>query len=214
MSTATTQDLAADAQQREMVRRLKDGDQDVLNDILQSLGGVVLWKLRQTFFPLFKEPDLEEIVGDALFRVWESRDAFDPERGSLLSWFLRIARNVALDYRKCGWRQAQEKECAFPYDDWQAPEPAFEDDEAEGRPASVAYQDLVKILDTLEEKDRQIILAYARCAGEGSWTGPLVDELGMSAGAIRTRAHRLLRTIRREMQNYGHDADSLSERVL
>jgi RNA polymerase sigma factor (sigma-70 family) len=200
-STETTQDQAAGAQ-ADMVRRLKSGDQDVLNDILRTYGGLVLWKLRQAFSPAFKETDLEEIVGDALYRVWESRDSYTAERGSLLNWFMRIARNVALDYRKHGWRKAQAQECSFALEDWQVPH-RDDDDQDEPDSPSAAYQDLVAILDGLEERDRSILLTYAESAG-GSWTGPLVEELGMKAGALRTRAHRLIELVRRAMHERGH----------
>ena len=186
-----------------MVRRLKAGDPDVLGDILQAYGGLVHWKLRQAFAPAFKEADLEDIVGDALYRVWESRDSFAPERGSLANWFLRIARNVALDYRKHAWRKAQAQECSFALEDWQAPchdRPA-DDDEPSG--PSLAYEDLVALLDRLDERDRSILLAYAQSGG-GSWTAPLVEELKMTAGALRTQAHRLLKWVRRELQARGH----------
>lgn len=196
--------------QADLVRRLVDSDPEVLNDILQAYGGVVMGKLRQAFAPAFRGPDLEEIVVDALYRVWENRASYDSERGSLLTWFLRIARNVAIDHGKRGWRRAQARECALALDDLHLPDRA---EEAEGQPPSAAHQDLLEILDALDGRDRSIILAYARSYGEGSWTGPLVEELGMNAGAIRTRAHRIFYHIRREMQQRGRNADDLPERV-
>ena len=94
------------AVQADMVARLKRGDSDVLAEILQSFGGLIIHHLRSSL-PALNEADLEEIVAEALFRLWTSRDSYVAARGSLLNWLLNIARNAAIDTLRLGWRQAR-----------------------------------------------------------------------------------------------------------
>lgn len=209
MPSVTPQASAANAQ-LELVARLQNGDEDVLNDILQSFGGLVLRKLRRVFFALFNEADLEEILTEALYRVWEKREAYRGERGSLLNWFWHIARNLASDQLKRGWRQVQANQCPFSVEDLHlAVQRGPSGDEDEPRPLPPAQQDLLEILGDLSAKNRAIILAFAAAHGDGVWTAPLVEEFGMSPGALRTKAHRLLVKIRKEMQKRGYEVHDL-----
>src|SRR5208282_3145990 len=111
----TMQNLSA-AAQLDLGVRLKRGDQDVLNGILHAFGGRIARTLRTTF-PSLREPDVEEILAESLFRVWTNRASYAADKGSLLAWFTRIARNVAIDALKPRWRQAQALERPFPDDD-------------------------------------------------------------------------------------------------
>src|SRR5262245_54685279 len=40
----------------------------------------------------------EDIVNDALATAFAKRDSYDPSRGRLYAWLLRIAKNKALDF--------------------------------------------------------------------------------------------------------------------
>lgn len=45
--------------------------------------------------------DAEDVTADVFFEVWSRRDRFDPERGTLRSYVLMLARSRAIDlYRK------------------------------------------------------------------------------------------------------------------
>ncbi len=41
--------------------------------------------------------DAEEVAQDAFVRAWKYASSYDPRRGSVSSWLLRIVRNVAVD---------------------------------------------------------------------------------------------------------------------
>lgn len=48
----------------------------------------------------------EEVLQDAFMRYWEKIDQYDPAKGRLFTWMLRIARNLALDkLRSKGMKQ-------------------------------------------------------------------------------------------------------------
>ncbi|MDP8980018.1 MAG: sigma-70 family RNA polymerase sigma factor [Acidobacteriota bacterium] len=42
----------------------------------------------------------EDLVQEVFFRAWEYADAFDESRGSVAGWLLRVAHNIAIDYRR------------------------------------------------------------------------------------------------------------------
>lgn len=41
--------------------------------------------------------EAEDVVQDVFLRLWHSADQFDPQRGTFKGWFMRMARNYALD---------------------------------------------------------------------------------------------------------------------
>ena len=206
--TSIMPNLSANAQ-LDIVTRLQRDDQGALKDILQLFGSLVIGKLRLAL-PSLREGDLEELLAEALYRVWKNRHSYDPAKGSFLNWFLHIARNAAIDTFKIGWRQAQALERPFSASGFDVADERM-DEATQDLPE--AYDDLMEILETLAELDRCIIHAYACARGNGHWTRPLVGELGMSAGAIRTRAHRILAKLRKEMQDRGYEVYDLSREV-
>ena len=55
-----------------------------------ALYGVIFHIVRDT-------PAAEEVLQDALMKIWKNAANFDPEKGSFLNWILQIARNAAID---------------------------------------------------------------------------------------------------------------------
>ena len=92
--------------------RLRAGDDDVLEMILKTHGPPIVALLRQRFSGPLTATDLEDVLAAALFRMWQHRLRFDPERASLRVWFFRIAENVARDVFKHGWHKARQLELA------------------------------------------------------------------------------------------------------
>lgn len=44
--------------------------------------------------------EAEEVAQDAFLRAWRHADAYDPRRGSVATWLLVIARNLAIDHAR------------------------------------------------------------------------------------------------------------------
>ncbi|ALM86814.1 sigma-70 family RNA polymerase sigma factor [Bordetella sp. N] len=51
----------------------------------------------------------EELVQEALFKLWQKADQFDPERATLSTWLYRITRNLYIDHfrNEKGWTAVQ-----------------------------------------------------------------------------------------------------------
>ena len=172
--------------------RLRRGDDAVLADILRCYGPYVAGLLRCTFDWLRTE-DVDDVLAKAIYKLWMNRGYFDPARGSLKTYFFVIARSTAVDLTKQSWFKASLSQ--RPLDDQDPPAPADTDHDHE--PA--LRQDvrrLRQILRQWDEIDRIILLTSTQ---EGYWAKDLARQLGITAGAIRVRRHRLATKLREEM---------------
>jgi RNA polymerase sigma factor (sigma-70 family) len=108
-------------------------DQRALVELLSVYGPKVLGFLKKWFGDTLKEPERESALYQAAYNVWRFADRYDPARGSLQSWFLRIARNAAVSILRGERRNAAAElgsEPAYdPADDCEDDEPAVESKE-------------------------------------------------------------------------------------
>ena len=201
-------------------RRLRDGDEAVLEILLREHGATVRAVLRQKFPTGLDHGDFEDILAIALFRVWSRRDQFDPDRGSLRAWFYRIAANVTKDVLRYGWQKSRQLEVRY--------EPAALSDVAVERsatetPAALAARtveevgnastdegfderlrrELRAIVDELPEAQRRIILADAASRDGKVSSEHLSQELGIPPGTVRVYRRRALARLRNELDLRG-----------
>lgn len=137
----------------------------------------------------------DDVVQEALLRVYEARERYVPGKASLRAWLLRIARNLALNAQRDGARRG-----AAPLDG------AGDDSGERGRladprqvaPGATLVRDeevraLREALDGLERPDREVLdLRYQQ--------GLAFDEIGAVVGssgaAVKQRAWRALSKLR------------------
>ena len=159
--------MASSESDTQLGHRLRSGDESVLEAILRTQGPSVRAVLRSKFFGSLTEPDFEDVLATALFRLWQSRERFDATQSSLRVWFFRIATNVARDVFKHGWHKARRLE--------QAVEPVFladilqtdersDDDDSSVPELLLSSAVLAELLAVLPESQRRIVLADAASA--------------------------------------------------
>lgn len=90
MARAATDEFDDELQ---LLRRIASGDQDALSAIYDRHAACVYGLLRRI---LQDESAAEEIAQDVFFHLWKIAARFDPERGTLRSWLLVMARNRAI----------------------------------------------------------------------------------------------------------------------
>src|SRR5262249_8729773 len=95
MSTSPPSGLPPEEPQQ-LALRLKQGDEAALAAVLRTLGGKVAGGVKKRH-PLLGAEALEAVLAVASLRLWQSRDQYRPERGSLAAWFFVIADNAARD---------------------------------------------------------------------------------------------------------------------
>ena len=76
------------------MERFRAGDALALRQAFDRYGGMVQ---RVGMLRLGNHHDAEELVQQVFVRAWKGREGFNPERGSLGSWLLGIARRLIAD---------------------------------------------------------------------------------------------------------------------
>lgn len=78
----------------DLAEKLLSRDEEALRKVIATYGGVVLGMAKR----VVAEPTLaEEVAQDTFLTLWRRPGAYDPERGSLQSFLLGVARNKSID---------------------------------------------------------------------------------------------------------------------
>src|SRR3954447_26774921 len=78
----------------ELAERLRDGDDTALRSAYDRHGAAVLYLAQRL---LGNRADAEDVTQLTFVAAWAGRDGYDPQRGTMLSWLLGIARRKAID---------------------------------------------------------------------------------------------------------------------
>ena len=140
----------------------------------------------------------EDIVQATFWRLWQSADTYQPERGPFTAWLFRIARNLAIDaYRRHSIRpkaitdenNVESLVDGIPDPDMDVPEQAQ---------ANLMAQQARTALKSLPSEQRQVIeLAYF----SGMTRQETAKVTGQPVGTIHTRARLGLQKFREALEN-------------
>lgn len=168
-----------------LLQRTAQGDERAFARLYQQAGP----KLFALVLAMTRQPDLaEEVLQEALVRIWKSAYRFDPEKGGAMAWLVTIARNRALTALERRPRDRAGAEAP----DWEsiadrAPDPL------EQTLAGSEARALARCLQALErDQRRSIVLAY--------YTGlthvELAQRLGKPLGTVKSWIRRGLLQLR------------------
>ncbi|WPP52380.1 RNA polymerase sigma factor [Catalinimonas niigatensis] len=89
--------------QEQLVDQLRKKDREALSYLYDHYADAIYGVVQR----IVGQNDVaEEVLQDAFMRYWEKIDQYDPAKGRLFTWMLRIARNLALDkLRSKGMKQ-------------------------------------------------------------------------------------------------------------
>lgn len=134
--------------------------------------------------------EAEDVTQDVFLQLWGKADQFDPRRGTFKSWFMRLARNYAVDEIR---RQGREQRLlVVERVDAMLRQTSFED------PAEKVWlrenrRYLLEALRSLPvEQRRAIILAYFG----GFSQSAIAAELGWPLGTVKKRIRLALQKLR------------------
>lgn len=178
------------AERQQQARRFREKDAELWDHVCKRIGQVVaILKSKAAYFNI----DWDDWVQETAKRLWTTRARYDPEKATLAAWMWVVGKHVLVDMIK-----ARATRGRF-LDATQAPEPfsmASDPDRDEQQP-SRAVQDVRELVTELPAKERRII-EHTGAAGE------LTAEIGLSAGAIRVRKHRILAKLRTRLRQRGY----------
>lgn len=137
---------------------------------------------------ILREPAVaEEVAQEVFVRLWRSAASFEPERGRVSTWLLRIAHNLSLNEV----RRRQSRPVVAPEVDWEIEGTRLSDQSEEGDPATMVWmreraQCVREALAQLPVAQRQAIdLAFFGGLSQAEVAAALGDPLGTVKSRIR-----------------------------
>ncbi len=167
---------------------LRRGDPDALAEIHRRYGGVVLSYLRGA---LRDAGAAEDVHQEVFLEVWRRGSSFDPERASLGTWIMVIARSRAIDHLR--------KRIPEPHDP-QGPGGALmrEDEDPSQSPETLVERwRLAVLLAQLPDDEARILRMRFH---EGFSQSEIAERTGIPLGTVKTYMVRGLRRLRELME--------------
>lgn len=195
-------DPSEEAEDLEIAVQMMDRSEEGLRRLLVKYGPKVKGSLKKRFRDVLAEPELDEALNVAALNAWQHADQYDLGKGTLGSWFLRIARNAALDILRGEsrhWRRRLE------YDPASEPEvhEVLEDPPQPDSQDEKVIADLHEIVDGLPGLQRAITKADLAVGGTAD-SQRLAGLHGTSVGSIYVSRIKARETIRRTLISRGH----------
>ena len=134
--------------------------------------------------------DAEDVTAAAFFELWRRRAAVRVVSGSVLPWLLVVTSNAAKNHAR-SIRRHRKLIDAIPRGGTSG-EAAFE-----GVEDALDHAALVREVRALPDRDRALL---ALTVLEGYSAVAVAEALGMSAGAVRVRLHRIRTSLRTAYQ--------------
>jgi RNA polymerase sigma-70 factor (ECF subfamily) len=168
----------------DLIEGLLARDADRLQEVIALYGGAVYGMARRV---LGESASAEEVAQDTFLALWRRPGAFNPERGTLKSFLLGVARNKAIDLvRKEASRRRVREELMSEFSS-QLEEPVDDLSEA---------WDLKNSLKSIPPVQREaIVLAYFG----GRTYREVAQELGIPEGTAKTRLRDGLKRMKEVM---------------
>ncbi|MGH2821394.1 MAG: sigma-70 family RNA polymerase sigma factor [Actinomycetota bacterium] len=175
-----------------LAERLLARDEDSLREVIDAYGGRVYAVARR----VVADPTLaEEVAQDTFLALWRRPGAFDPDRGTLQTFLLGVARNKAVDLVRREQASRRKAEALLAQVENESTR-ASGDEQLEGIDTR---QDLRRALDGLSLVQRQaIVLAYFG----GRTYREVAEELDVPEGTAKTRLRDGLIRLRKLMSTH------------
>jgi len=173
-----------------LVARLAGGDDGALGELYDRYGTAVYALARRI---LRDGAAAEEVTQEVFVRLWRAAARFDPARGKVSTWLLRIAHNLAINEI----RRRRSRPAAATGLDWEVAGHALADDDAGVDPATVAGRReraaLVRgaLAELPEAQRRAVELAFFGGLSQSEVAAALGEPLGTIKSRIRAGMQRL-----------------------
>jgi RNA polymerase sigma-70 factor (ECF subfamily) len=161
-----------------LIQRWQQGDPNACQELLDDIGPSLTRFLRRR---VADPRELEDVYQEVFMAIFEARHTYQPGR-PFEPWLFAIARNIAVDYSRRRWARSHWEELVA-----EPPE----------RPADVsnaAAPELGEVLAGLPPDQRD---AFSMLKLDGLSVEKAAARAGVSVGALRVRAHRAYKSLKR-----------------
>lgn len=183
-----------DLDEKELLRRIRKGDTDALQQIIDGYSGYVYAIVKNIIQPPLQPEDIEEVVSDVFLRLWEKAETVDADR--LRSWLAAVTRNRAKDKLR-----ALHLSLPLEEDVLDCTVEGPEEDALRREAGRIARE----AVESLPEPDRSIFLRFYYLYQK---TGDIAAALHMKPAAVRARLSRGRERLKAmlEERGIGHEA--------
>ncbi len=179
MDEADLTQLAARSRRRsQLMERWQKGDPEACGALLDDIGPVLTFFLRRR---IADAGEVEDAYQEIVLAVFAARHTYEPAR-PFEPWLFAIARNIAVDFTRRRWSRAKWEELVA-----QPPEQPAE-------PSRDATPELAKAMSQLPPDQQQ---AFTMLKLDGLSLDAAAARAGVSVGALKVRAHRAYKTLKR-----------------
>ena len=180
------------------------GEESVYEDIVRNYAPAIQAWLLSLPFGLSRD-DAEDLVCEAIMRLWEKRERYDDSKGSVRSYLYKIAKNLLLDRPKSSRFKTMQQE-RHVSDEYMKNLAAPKKKSASKSPEDQDMPILIAVRETLRElpeMQRKVLLEDAGATEE--LPAPELGEIlgGIPAGTIRQYRKRGKDTLRRKLTERG-----------
>lgn len=177
---------------KDWCRRLRDGDRDAYAAVFRATHDSLFRYVRSI---TKNEAAARDVTQDVFVRLWEAREALDPDR-SLEAYLYRMARNRAYNHHR-NKRTRADKEDDIREDSIAQPAaPELPDVEMDAR---VLEANLEKWIDELPDRQRE---ALSLSRYQGLSHDAVADVMGISPRTVNNHIVRALKTLRARIRAY------------
>ena len=161
---------------------LADRDRAAVGLIYQHYSSILLNVIQR----VVKYEDVaKDVLQEALLKIWRNSNNFDPHKGSLFTWLVRVCRNAAIDKtRSRDFKHRQKSD--------QALDLVFVSDRY-GNEADIESYAVRQLINQLPEKQRALI---SMSFFEGYSHPEISERLSMPLGTVKTRIRMALKNLR------------------
>lgn len=170
--------------EEELVFLLKSKDQRGFNILYNNYSGALFGVLNKI---IQSNDDANDLLQDTFLKIWKNIDNYDPSKGSIFTWMMNIARNLAIDrvrsadFRDSSLNISMEEKVIYQIDnEYQT----VQDIDAIG---------LQKVVEKLRPEYKQLIdLVYYK----GYTQAEVSEEYGIPLGTVKTRIKAAVSNLR------------------
>jgi RNA polymerase sigma-70 factor (ECF subfamily) len=173
--------------EHQLIQMVKDCDRAVIPILYQRFSTPLYGLIVKT---IGNQEDAAEILQDVFLKIWQRGSQYQEDKGSLLGWMMRIAKNAALDHTRS--RVVSQRSKTDQMDN------LVSDVKTPRSESSISDVGLRNVLNRMDERHQQMIdLLYYQ-----NYTQSEVEELlGIPLGTVKTRARAAITELRKILRN-------------